>query len=435
MACLMISSTASYFTPKQLLISKLCYILNMAKIIIIGAGFAGVWSALSAKRLLNLKNKEDVEVIVIAPEPTMIMRIRLYENNASSMTHPLGPLFEAAGIKYVQGTVTTIQPEAHTILVQSPSYIESSMTYDRLVLAAGSTLTQPHGIPGLQEHAFNIDSLPSATKLEDHLKSLAALPATPARDTIVICGAGFTGIELATELPKRLKHLPNPRIILIDIADSIGPELGPGPRPIITQALHDLKIEVKLNSAITSISADTITLSSGDQIATKTTIWTAGVTATPLTHQIPCPRDKSSRLHVTQHLRVPSTPDIFATGDAACVLADNDGHYALMSCQHALELGRVAGHNAAADFLGEAVVEYSQPGYVTCLDLGAWGAVVSGGWEREVKFVGELAKRVKGFINGKAVYPPTDAREALIAAEPGLYKADELLEEIIRVVG
>ncbi|PYI04809.1 pyridine nucleotide-disulfide oxidoreductase family protein [Aspergillus sclerotiicarbonarius CBS 121057] len=406
-----------------------------SKIVIIGAGFAGVWSALSAKRLIKLTNKENVEVLVIAPEPSMVMRLRLYETNAASMTHPLGPLFEAAGIKFVQGTVTTIQTETNTILVRPPSDIESSISYDRLILAAGSTLIQPHGISGLQQHAFDIDSLSSATKLEAHLESLATLPASPTRDTIVVCGAGFTGIELAAELPRRLKHIPSPRIVLVDTADDFGPELGPGPRPVITKALNDLGVEVKLGSAVTSITPDTVTLSSGEQITTKTAIWTAGVKATPLTHQIPCPKDEFSRLHVTQHLRVPSTPDIFATGDAACVLADTAGHYALMSCQHALQLGRISGHNAAADLLDEPVLEYSQAAYVCCLDLGAWGAVVSGGWEREVKFSGELAKRVKGYINGTVVYPPSDAKTALDAAEPGSYNSDELLEEIVRVVG
>ncbi|PWY88818.1 pyridine nucleotide-disulfide oxidoreductase family protein [Aspergillus sclerotioniger CBS 115572] len=409
-----------------------------SKIVIIGAGFAGVWSALAAKRLINLNNKENnVEVLVIAPEPTLVMRIRLYETNASSMTHPLGPLFEAAGIKYIQGTVTTIQPETHSILVQSPSSPNSTIpiTYNRLILAAGSTLIHPPSITGLQDHAFNIDSLPSATKLNTHLSNLPSLPETSARDTIAICGAGFTGIELATELPKRLTHLPNPRIVLIDTANEIGPELGAGPRPIITEAINALKIHLKLNSSVTSITADSVTLSTGETIQTNTTIWTAGVKATPLTHQIPSPKDHLSRLHVTQHLRVPSTPDIFATGDVACVLADTEGHYALMSCQHALELGRVAGHNAAADLLGESRWEYSQAGYVTCLDLGAWGAVVSQGWEREVRFAGELAKRVKGFINGTAIYPPVDVEEALGAAAPGSYQSDVLLEEIVKVVG
>ncbi|OOF95537.1 hypothetical protein ASPCADRAFT_208013 [Aspergillus carbonarius ITEM 5010] len=407
-----------------------------SKIVIIGAGFAGVWSALAAKRLINLSNKENnVEVLVIAPEPTLVMRIRLYETNASCMTHPLGPLFEAAGIKYVQGTVTTIQPETHTVLVQSPSNLESTITYDRLILAAGSTVIHPPSISGLQHHAFNIDSLASATKLGAHLENLPSLPSTPARDTIVICGAGFTGIELATELPKRLTHIANPRIILIDTANEVGPELGPGPRPIITKAINALKIDLKLGSSVTSITGDSVTLSSGEVIQTNTAIWTAGVKATPLTHQIPSAKDALSRLHVTQHLRVPATPDIFVTGDAACVLADTKGHYALMSCQHALELGRVAGHNAAADLLGEPAWEYSQAGYVCCLDLGAWGAVVSHGWEREVRFVGELAKRVKGYINGTAIYPPVDVEEALGAAGPGIYQSDVLLEEIVRVVG
>ncbi|KAL9560694.1 hypothetical protein ACKAV7_015185 [Fusarium commune] len=80
-----------------------------SKIVIIGAGFAGVWSALSAKRLITLMNKEqDIEILVIAPEPSLTLRPRLYEPNPSVMKQPLAPLFKAAGIGFFQETVEVI---------------------------------------------------------------------------------------------------------------------------------------------------------------------------------------------------------------------------------------------------------------------------------------------------------------------------------------
>lgn len=180
-----------------------------SKVIIIGTGFAGVWSALAAKRLINLTSKNaDIEVLVISPEPSLVIRPRLYEANASSMAHSLTPLFESTGIKFIQGTVKTITTETRTVTIQSAPGLESSIGYDRLILAAGSSVVRPRDITGIEQHAFDTDSLHSATKLEAHIKSLSSLPATPARDTVVVCGAGFTGIELATELPKRLTHIP-----------------------------------------------------------------------------------------------------------------------------------------------------------------------------------------------------------------------------------
>ncbi|KAJ5127823.1 hypothetical protein N7448_008602 [Penicillium atrosanguineum] len=407
-----------------------------SKIVIIGTGFAGVWSALSAKRLINLTSKDaDIEVLVISPEPSLVIRPRLYEANASTMVHSLAPLFENTGIKFIQGAVNTITAETRTVTVQSASGLESSISYDRLILAAGSSVVRPRSIIGIEQHAFDIDSLQSATKLEDHLQNLISLPATPARDTVVVCGAGFTGIELATELPKRLARIPDYRVVLVENAEQVGPELGPGPRPVITQALKDLGIEIKLGSAVAAVDADGVTLASGEQIDSKTAIWTAGVRATPLTQQIDGPRDGLCRLKVDQHLRVPSAGEVFATGDAAAALADTKGHYALMSCQHALQLGRVSGHNAAADLLGEPLIEYAQAAYNCCLDLGSYGAVISGGWERNIKLTGDSAKRVKCFINQKLIYPPGDTQEALAAANPIGPDSDQLFEQMLQVVG
>lgn len=396
-----------------------------SKIVIIGAGFAGVWSALSAQRLLKLTGKEDkVEILVISPEPSLVMRPRLYEADAASMSHPLGDLFGSAGIRFLQGTVNTIQTETHTVKVRTASGGEDIVQYDRLILAGGSAVVRPRSVTGLEGHAFDIDTLTAAAKLESHIKSLTSLPPSPARDTIVVCGGGFTGIELAAELPKRLSQLDGARVVLVESTDQVGPELGPGPRPTILEALKDLKVEIKLGSPVAAIDSKGVVLASGERIDSLTAVWTAGQRATPLTMDITGPKDSLSRLYVDQHLRVPASEDVFATGDAACALADANGHYALMSCQHALALGRVSGHNAAADLLNEPKLAYSQPGYNCCLDLGSWGAVISRGWDRDEQIVGELAKRGKTYINQKVIYPPEDVEEAIFAADPATPTGD-----------
>lgn len=409
------------------------------RIVIIGTGFAGLWSALSAKRLINLNIQEDsVEVIVIAPEPCLVLRPRLYEANAAAMTHHLGELFDSTGIQFFKGKVETIDTKEHTVHVRSTANVRStsSIIYDRLILAAGSTVKQPQSIAGLREFAFDIDALNSATRLEEHLNGLSSVPESPARDTIVVCGAGFTGIELAAELPKRLLgHITNPRIILVESADEVGPGLGPGPRPVIAQAMNALKVDVRTGTAVSSVDAEGLTLSSGECIQAKTIIWTAGVVATPLTQQIDGPQDSFCRLHVDQYLRTVSTEHVYATGDAAYALADDKGHHALMSCQHALQLGRVSGHNAAAELLGEPLVGYSQAAYACCLDLGPCGAVIGRGWEREVSLTGNRAKKVKEYINRKLIYPPDDGLEALSLANPVGLDSIELLDHILEVEG
>lgn len=162
-----------------------------------------------------------------------------------------------------------------------------------------------------------------------------------------------------------------------------------------------------------------VQLDNGERIEASTVVWTVGVKASPLTQQIDGERDAYGRLHVDRHLRVLGQDAIYATGDTAYAAVDELGNHALMTCQHAIALGRSAGNNAAADLLGVQPLPYSQPKYVTCLDLGAWGAVFSEGWERKVVLTGKEAKELKTQINTQWIYPPQATRDiALAAADP-----------------
>ncbi|EWY84478.1 hypothetical protein FOYG_11927 [Fusarium oxysporum NRRL 32931] len=407
-----------------------------SKIVIIGAGFAGVWSAFAAQRLINLNNKEkDIEVLVIAPDQSLTHRPRLYEPNPSMMKQPLEPLFTCAGIGFFQGTVEKIDTDSQTVYVKSPSGDESDVGYDRLILAAGSAVARPKSVTGLEEYAFDIDSIAAATKLEFHINSLESLPVSNARNTVIVCGGGFTGIEIAAELPNMLKHIENPHIVLVESAPEVGPELGKGPRPTILKALESLGVELKLSASVTSVDSGGVNLSSGERIGAMTVIWTAGVRATSLTQQIPGKKDALCRLYVDQDLRVPGCPHVFASGDAAHAATDTKGNVTMPSCQHAVVLGRFSGHNAAADLLGEPTLPYSQSGYGTCLDLGPWGAVLANGWDREVTVTGQVAKQVKRYINQKVIILPETAKEALNAADPASYDSESRLKRVLGVLG
>jgi NADH dehydrogenase len=393
------------------------------RILVIGAGFAGMWSALGAVRLLDEHGKvDDVEVALIAPKPELHIRPRLYEVNAGEMRAPLLEIFENVGVRYIEGWVERIRADAHEVDWCNPSGDKSTIGYDRLVLATGSKLFRPE-IPGLLQHSFSVDQLDEAAELEAHIKKLADLPESNARNTVVVAGGGFTGIETATEMPDRLRETlgewAKVRVVIVERAPDIGPDLGPGPRPVILKALEDLGVEWKVGSGVASVDADGVTTESGERIDAKTVIWTAGMRASSLTSHIEAQRDSFGRLHVDRNLFVTGTERIFATGDVAYAATDDEGNFASMSCQHAMNLGRSAGHNVAASLLGVEPIPYSQPKYVTCLDLGPWGAVYTEGWHREVMLEGAEAKALKTRINTEWIYPPSsDRAAALEAADP-----------------
>jgi NADH dehydrogenase len=192
--------------------------------------------------------------------------------------------------------------------------------------------------------------------------------------------------------------------------------MGAGPRPIIAEALRELGVETRLGMGVVSLDKTGATLSNGEHIETETVIWAAGMRAAPLTQHIPAKRDNLGRLLVDRNLRVSGVADVFATGDAARAECDDDGNYALMSCQHATRMGAFAGHNAAAELLGAPTKSYHQKAYVTCLDLGEAGALFTRGWDRKVEMVGDTAKKTKQEINTVWIYPPKAERAAALAS-------------------
>lgn len=392
------------------------------RIVVVGAGFAGMWSALSAARLLDEHGRTDVEITLVAPDAHLHVRPRLYEEGPANFRAPLKEIFDAVGVKFVQGTVERIDVGRRTVDVLGVNREPSTLGYDRLVLATGSRLFRP-SIPGLAEHTFSVDQTDEAVELETHIRNLAQQPDSVARNTVVVAGGGFTGIETAAEMPARLRAAlgdnADVKVIVVERSEAIGPDLGAGPRPVIEQALRELGVTWKLGSGVTSVDAGGVTMADGQRIESHTVIWTAGLRASSLTAQIPGQRDATGRLHVDRNLAVKGVPGVYATGDVAYAATDDAGNHTMMSCQHAMNLGRSAGHNVAADLLGLERIPYSQPKYVTCLDLGPWGAVYTEGWDREVKLTGKEAKQLKHRINSEWIYPPrADREEAFAAADP-----------------
>jgi len=279
-------------------------------------------------------------------------------------------------------------------------------------------LFQPD-VPGLADHGFNTDQWKSAQDLDAHMTALADQPETLARNTVVIAGGGFTGLEAATEMPIRLRTAlgadVDHRVIIVDTAPVVGLSMGEHALPFVQEALSESGVETRPGVRVVAVDADGVTLSSGERIDTNTLVWSAGMRASPIAAQVPGDHDALGRVIGDAFLRAPASDGIFVTGDTVLAATDDQGNFAPMSCQHAMSLGRVAGHNAAAELLGLDLYPYSQPKYVTCLDLGEWGALYTEGWDRQVHFTRDEGKKIKQEINRIWIYPPAADRDAAFA--------------------
>lgn len=392
------------------------------QILIIGVGFGGMWTALSATRLLDIHGHNQVEVTVLAPQAELRIRPRFYEPEAHRLVAPIGELLDAVGVTFIKGAAETIDVQQKHVVYTDVAGVRQIHHYDKLVLATGSGLALPD-TQGVAQYAFDVDQIEQAIRLENHLKSLAELPPSRGRNTVIVAGGGFTGIETATEMPARLRAIlgehVDMEVIIVDRGEKVGASLGAEISQSIAEASDELGVTWRLKSSVVAVDEQGVTLGDGQRIEAKTVIWTTGVRASSLTAQIPGERDGLGRLHVDAHLQVIGQQDIFATGDVAYAATDDLGNHALMTCQHAIVLGRHAGNNVAAQILGVAPVAYSQPKYVTCLDLGGWGAVYTEGWDRQVKLTRQEGKALKTQINTVWIYPPAADRDvAWAAADP-----------------
>ncbi|TWF80958.1 NADH dehydrogenase [Pseudonocardia hierapolitana] len=362
----------------------------MADVVIVGGGFAGVWSAAGAALA---RGDADLRITLVAPNEHMVLRPRLYEPEPDLAAVELSRILGPIAVEHVRATVSTIDTDRRVVVADG-----AEIGYDRLVLAAGSELVRPDGLPGA-ERLFDIDTLDGARRLTAHLRGREDYSA-------VVVGAGFVGLEAATALAAR------GRVLLVDRSDVVGDQLGPGPREAIEAALDELGIERRLGTTVTEVGDGYAVLSDGTGVAADAVVWSVGMRASRLTEQISEELDGLGRVPVDRHLR--GLPEVFVAGDTAAAAVDAL-HTVMQACQHATPLGKVAGYNAAADLLGVPLREFTPGPYVTCLDLGGAGGIFTRGWDRRVMASGADGGEIKRQIN-LAIHPPVDDAEAILAA-------------------
>ncbi|MCC8429310.1 FAD-dependent oxidoreductase [Reyranella aquatilis] len=380
------------------------------RILVLGGGFAGLWSALAAARAREVFDA-DLEIVLLNDTPWHSIRVRNYEVDLSDTRVALDDVLGPVDVHRLQGTVTAIDVRNRRV-DYAVDGVARSIGYDRLVFALGSRLARPP-IPGLAEHGFDVDTYDGAMRLNSHIADLNA-----AASTVLVVGGGLTGIEAAAEMPGKLRvaGVTKPRVILADHAPRIGSDMGAEAMPVIEEALRSLGVEMRGGVSVTAVDAGGAMLEGGERIEAATVVWCAGMRAHPLTSAFAVERDRLGRLPVDPTLKIRGLQAEFAAGDVVSFLIDGT-HGCVMSCQHGRPMGRFAGHNAVRDLLGQPKLPLAIGWYTTILDLGPWGALYTEGWDRKLVSSGATAKRTKELINRERIYPPrSGGRQALLDA-------------------
>jgi NADH dehydrogenase len=341
--------------------------VEQAHVVIVGGGFAGLGCAHELAKhphhaRVTLIDRHDYHQFL-----PLLYQVATFELAGDDVGVDLSELFRKRdSVEFARGDVTTADPETRSVTMDDGRTIEG----DYLVLAGGSRANF-FGTPGT-EHVFPMYSLDDARRLRARILSLfegaERDPTEVDRGALsfVVVGAGATGTEVAGALadlihevlPSRFPGLAPARahVVIVDAGTAVLGPFSPKAHDYASKVLTDRGVEIRLGTSVKEVTADRVTLSDGDTIATRCVIWGGGIEAAPLAHAVGLKQGRGGRIDVHEDLTVEDHPRVFVVGDLANIPGPAGRAFP--------QLGSVAlqaGHSAAENILHDVNGEPMQP--------------------------------------------------------------------------
>jgi NADH dehydrogenase len=373
------------------------------RILIVGGGYVGMYTALRLQRKLK---RGEAEVVVVEPQPYMTYQPFLPEAAAGSISprHVVVPLRRVLRTcRILAGEVRGVDHDKRVASVVTPATEEEGgdaleISYDHLVLAPGS-VSRTLPVPGLAEYGIGFRNVEEAIGLRNHVLEQLDI-ASSTRDaevreaalTFVFVGGGYAGVEALGELENMARYATryyrdirpeDLRWVLVEAADRILPEVGEALGTYAVRELRGRNVDVRLGTRLVSCEHRIATLSDGDRLPTRTLVWTTGVKPAPVLAATGLPLTARGLLRTDATLRVTGAEAVWAAGDAAAVpdltAAEpaesgeprrqpgrtahpgepaEPGVRCAPNAQHALRQARVLADNIVATLRGRPVAEY-----------------------------------------------------------------------------
>ena len=328
------------------------------KIIIIGAGFGGLFAA------RTLAGKK-VEVLLVDRQNYHTFTPLLYQVatcalDPSEIAHPIRSIFgQTRNVHTMMGEVIEIDHSTKSILVEingEPCREE----YDYLIIAAGSEPTY-FGNEAFKDYTFELGTLEDAVALRNHIlrlfeQAVWVMDAVmrEAMTTLVVIGGGPTGVETAGALYELYNHVLErdfspqkrlkTRVVLVEMLPYLLANYPDSLRQAALRQVRSLGVEVILQNPVKNVSTEHIQLGDGIQIPTHTVIWTAGVKSPTIAESLQLPLKKGGRIEVGPTLEVANVNQVYAVGDIA-FLEDSEGEPYPMLIPVAKQQGILAARN------------------------------------------------------------------------------------------
>jgi NADH dehydrogenase len=300
--------------------------MSVPKVVILGAGYGGL---MTAKGLAKELGYNEAEITLVNENSYHYITTKLHEP-AAGTAHPdharvsIPSVINTKRINFVQDRVTTIKLDEQEVQLENGEPLK----YDYLVIGLGSA-PETFGIKGLLENAFFIRNINSVRQIREHMEYMFSRYASEKKEeliTIVVGGAGFTGIEYVGELVDRLPELcrdydvplEKVRIVNVEAAPTVLPGFDKELVDYAVKYLEGKGVEFLVNTPIEECTKDGVILKGGREIKAATVVWTGGVRGNKLVEESGI-ETMRGRVKVDEQLRAPGYENVFILGDSSLV--------------------------------------------------------------------------------------------------------------------
>ena len=339
------------------------------KVLILGSGFGGTYALRHLVHSLN--RNENVETTMVSNENFFLFSPLLHEVamggiETRHVAYPIRRLHWRDRFNFIQTEVKKIDLSARQVITA-----RGTLRFNYLVLALGSVTDMPEfDASGKRKgNIFTLKTLHDSMLVRNHIIGVfeqASTEKDPQRQrqllTFVVSGAGYTGLQVVTELRDFIyrslirfyKTIDSNtiRTILVEAEPKIVAELHTKLGAYAMKCLQQMGIEVRLRSRVTRVWEDRVEINNTEIVPTSTLIWVAGVVANPRIAELDATSDSTGRVLVNQYLEVPGFPGVYAVGDCAHFEDPGSGQPIPPRAHTAVRQAKIAAHNILAEIRG-----------------------------------------------------------------------------------
>jgi NADH dehydrogenase len=333
-----------------------------SRIVIAGAGFAGLYTALELEKLF--KHDAEVSITLLNAENFFLFTPMLPETGAGSIStrhivSPLRKLLHRA--RFAEVSIDRVDLDSQVVFARhSLTGVAREFPYDHLVLTLGG-VTNYFNIEGAAEHSLSFKTLGDAIYVRNHTIDMleeAAVEPEHATEllTFAVVGGGLSGVEVSGALNDFVREATRfypeinreqIRVMLIEAGPRLMPEMKEELAAFAERVLKERGVDVRTNTVVTRVDARAFDLSTGERVATASLIWAAGVKPDPLIAEIDLPKERG-RIRADEYLQVEGCSNVWAAGDCAHILDRETGKPYPPTAQHAVREGKRLARNIAA---------------------------------------------------------------------------------------